>query len=249
MKTDIVVTVVAPDTGSLAEKIDAIEKVAAAAARPSDPPDKEDPVEPPALRKPYFDIGDATGKAGDVVEIVVEAGCRHHTNGFHIGGGVGKTDEERSGYGKFEAVGVKLGKYLHDYFKSQGLIVTTNNQEVDEYWSIFQFLKYAPHADHKGNPLPEEWWEYAVGFFSMQQERTVEPIQIPSGTELFTLSIRILPSTAPGEYELTCLDEHYYTTSRHRRRDFMFTAGRESEFSRGGITHVDLFGGKITVTA
>ena len=144
----------------------------------------------------------------------------------------------------YEAVGVDLGEYLTSYFKAQGLIVEKDGAWVDQYWSLFQMAKHDPHR-----ALPEEWWEFAVGFWSMAQERTVPPVEIPSGTALFTLKIRILEGTAPGEYDVTCEDEHYWTHSRTRRRDFMFTAGRDSQFARGGITKVETIGGKITVLA
>lgn len=251
MKTDILVTVVAPDTMGLAKKIETIEELAAAGIPPVDTP-AGPPIDrpgPPSVKKPYFDIGDGEGKPGDVVELVVEAGCRYLTNGFHIGGGVGLLPSiPRSGYNKFKAVGVELGSYLTSYFKSVGGIEKVQDgagvKWVDNYWSIFQFVATDPHRS-----LPEEWWEYSVGFFSISKEKTWDPVVIPSGTGLFTLKVEILPDTEPGEYLVTCRDEHYYTNSRPRRRDFLFTAGRDSEFARGGITKLELFGGKITVTA
>ena len=60
------------------------------------------PPPPPKVRVPYFDVGDGEGRPGDLVDIVVEAGCVHEITGFHIGGGVGMLPNvERSGYGKF----------------------------------------------------------------------------------------------------------------------------------------------------
>ncbi len=252
MKTDIVVTVVAPDTMGLARKIETIEGLAAAGIPPEvDPPgipNIPDPPTPPVLQAPYFDIGDAVGKPGDIVELVVEAGCRYLTNGFHIGGGCGKQDEPRSGYKMFEAVGVDLGPYLTAYLKSVGGIEKVNDATgekwVDNYWSLFQMAKHDPNR-----ALPEEWWEYAMAFFSMGKRENWDPIIIPSGTELFTLKVKILDDTAPGVYEVTCKDEHYWVHARPRRRDFLFTAGRDSEFASGGITKLELFGGTITVTA
>lgn len=252
MKTDIVVTVLAPDSIGLARKIESIEAIASVGVPPSvDPPIDppiDPPVDPPSVVKPYFDIGDASGKPGDIVELVVEAGCRYLTNGFHIGGGCGKQNEPRSGYGMFEAVGVDLGDYLTAYLKSVGGIEKVQDgageRWVDNYWSIFQMVRHDPNR-----ALPEEWWEYAMAFFSMSKEENWDPIVIPSGTELFTLKVRILPGTQPGEYEVTCKDEHYWVHSRPRRRDFLFTANRDSEFASGGITKLELFGGKITVTA
>ncbi len=253
---DVVVKVHGQDAADLGRKIEAIDTIARMPQEvpdspgipvvipPIGPPGKP-PDKPPVVEvKPYFDIGDGSGKPGDLVELVVEAGCRFATNGFHIGGGCGKLDEPRSGYKLFEAVGVDLGEYLTSYFKAQGLIVEKDGAWVDQYWSLFQMAKHDPHR-----ALPEEWWEFAVGFWSMAQERTVPPVEIPSGTALFTLKIRILEGTAPGEYDVTCEDEHYWTHSRTRRRDFMFTAGRDSQFARGGITKVETIGGKITVLA
>ena len=252
---DIVVKVHGRNATDLGNKIVAIDVLARTPQEmptieppgPVDPP--VGPVDPPVLVAPYFDIGDGTGKAGEIVELSVEAGCRFLTNGFHIGGGVGlHQGTAHTGYGLFNAMGVQLGDFLTAYFKSVGLIVNTEDEAlppkwVDQYWSLFQFVKAVPNR-----ALPEEWWEYAIGFFSMQQSKTVPPIQIPSGTELFKLKIQILEGTEPGEYEVTCKDEHYFIHARPRRRDFMFTAGRDSEFASGGITKLELFGGKITVT-
>ncbi len=251
MKTDIVVTVVAPDSLGMANKLEGIEAIAAAAipptVKPPDIPDIPDRPDPPVLQPPYFDIGDGSGKAGDVVELSVEAGCRFLTSGFHIGGGVGKQDK---GYGLFKAVGWKLGAYLTAYLKSVGGIEKVEDSSgekwVDSYWSLFQMVAHG--VPGQASPYPEEWWELAMAFFSMSKKETWEPTMIPSGTELFTLSVRILEDTAPGEYEVTCKDEHYYTSFRRRTRDFLFTAGRDSPFASGGITKLELFGGKITVT-
>jgi len=202
------------------------------------------PPPPPPARIPYFDVGDAEGRPGETVEISVEAGCIHLISGFHIGGGVGLLPNvERSGYGQFEATGVRLGKYLFDYLTAQGLIVDM----VEKFWSIFQFVKH--DRDKERFPLPEEWWEYALAFFSMSQERTVPPIRIPGGTELFTLMIKILPGTPEGQYTLTCKDEHYYTHSRQRRRDFLFTANSDSPFASGGVTRIETFPGLLRVKA
>ncbi len=257
---DVVVKVHGQDAADLGRKIEAIDTIARMPQEvpeapgipgiipPIGPPDKP-PVD---VIKPYFDIGDGSGKAGDTVELVVEAGCRFATNGFHIGGGCGKLDEPRSGYKMFEATAWKLGDFLTSYLKSQGLIVEKKDaagavvpgEWVDEYWSLFQMVKHDPHR-----ALPEEWWELALAFFSMSQERNVPSIVIPSGTALFSLRIKILEGTAPGEYDVTCEDEHYWTHSRPRRRDFLFTADRDSPFASGGITKVETFGGKITVVA
>ena len=195
------------------------------------------PVRPPPARIPYFDVGEAKGKPGETVDIVVEAGCVHPMSGFHIGGGVGKTDEERSGYGKFKAVGAFLGPYLKRYLKDEGAIHDQPDHAHDHFFSTFQFMDW----DTAG-ALPEEWWEFAVGLFSIDQARKLPPVPIPSGIHLFTLQIQILSTTAPGEYDLTCLDEWYYRNSRIRRRDF------EWAYAPQGFTHIETFGGKITVT-
>ena len=192
---------------------------------------------PPTTRQPYFDVGDGQGKAGDTVAIPVLGGCRFPVNGFHIGGGVGKTNEPRSGYGLFEAVGVDLGLFLLEYL--------TKNRMEQTYWADFEMIKHDPHR-----ALPEEWWQYAMAFFSIKEERKpLPPIQIPVDTLLFTLRIKILEGTPPGEYELTCKDEHYYTNSRPRRRDWLYTTDRDSPLASGGVTQVDCQGGKLTVIA
>ena len=50
-------------------------------------------------------------------------------------------------------------------------------------------------------------------------------------------------------YELSCKDEFYYTHSRQRRRDFLYTTDSDSEFASGGVTKVDCQGGTLTVVA
>lgn len=214
---------------------------------PGLPPDGGSPIPdplPPSLPAPYFDIGEATGKAGETVSLSVEGRCRFLVNGFHIGGGCGKLDVERSGYGLFEAVGVKLGAFLRGYLKAKDLIHDEPMHQHDHFWSVFQMAKWDP-----SKALPEEWWDFAIGFFSLDQERSAPPTTIPSGTELFTLEVKILPGTAPGEYDVTCRDEWYYTRSHQRRRDFLYTTDRDSEFASGGITKLELGGGKIVVVA
>jgi hypothetical protein len=151
-------------------------------------------------------------------------------NGFHIGGGL-------AGYGKFEGQGAKLGPFLQAYFNA--------NDMGDAYWSGFNMAKHDPHK-----ALPEEWWDYAVASFSIGQSRPpLPPIQIPVDTLLFTVQIKILEGTAPGVYDLSCKDEFYYTHARQRRRDFLYTTDRDSEFASGGVTKVETTGGKLTVIA
>lgn len=254
MQADVAVTVHARDARTLGERIEFIQEYARMPDLPDVPnvpdrPDRPEVPDKPQVPTPYFDIGDATGKPGDVVTLSVEGGCLQHATGFHIGGGVGLDPEvERSGYGKFVAKGTKLGSFLRSYLKAQGLIVEEERDgqkvEVDQYWSIFQFFKYVAKA--QSNPLPEEWWEYAVGFFSMEQERFADAVQIPNGTELFTLDVQILPETKPGEYVVTCKDEWYYATGRPRRRDFLYTS--ETDGPPGGWTKIETNGGTITVT-
>ncbi len=212
---------------------------------PPDPPivPPDPPIVPPA-RAPYFDIGEATGKAGETVSLSVEGGCRYPINGFHIGGGCGKEEVQGSGYGIFEAVGAHLGFFLRSYLKTKDLIHDEPMHQHDHFWSTFQMAKWEP-----SKALPEEWWDFAIGFFSLDLARPPMATTIPSGTELFTLEVKILPGTQPGEYEVTCIDEWYYTQSHQRRRDFMYTAGLESDFASGGVTNIETFGGKITVTA
>ncbi len=197
------------------------------------------PAESPAEKKPYFDIGEATGKPGETVDIVVEAGCPEPMSGFHIGGGVGLLPaDERSGYGKFKAVGVILGPFMRNYLKDEGIIHDSPGHQHDHFWSIFQFIPWDPNR-----ALPEEWWEYGMSTFSIDlKEPPLPSIPIPGGTKLFTLKIEILSGTPSGEYVLTCRDEWYYTHTYQRRRDFMFTNERQ------GITKVETFGGKLTVT-
>ncbi len=245
MNSDVIVTVHGQDSADFGRKVEAIDAIARAPQKLPPGPIVHPPIESPAPEppKPYFDIGDAIGKAGDTVKLEVEAGCRYTMNGFHIGGGCG-LQPNFPGYGKFEAIGAKLGPFLRDYLKAEDLIHDEPNHQHDHFWSIFNMMKHDPqHA------LPEEWWEYAIGFFSLDQKKGVPPTTIPSGTLLFTLEVKILDGTPPGEYEVTCLDEHYYTHSRQRRRDFMFTADTDSPFASGGVTKLELTGGKITVTA
>jgi hypothetical protein len=204
------------------------------------------PPPPPTVRRPYFDIGDGEGKPGEVVEIVVEAGCVHPINGFHIGGGVGLLPNvERSGYGLFRGVGVKLGPFLRGYLMEQDLLHDEPFHRHDHYWSGFQFIQARP-----SRPFPEEFWEYAIGFFSLDQQRAgIDPVAIPGGTELFTLQIEILDGTPEAQYTLTCEDEHYWTHGRVRRRDYLFTANAESPFASGGVTKIETFPGLLRVRA
>lgn len=245
MNADIVFKVHGRDSSDLGRKIEAIDAIARTPQEVPPGLPGEVPVVlpggPPGVLlpevKPYFDIGDAEGKAGELVTLSIVGGCRYPTTGFHIGGGL-------SGYGKFEAVGAKLGPFLKAYLEAEDVIHDEPNHQHEHFWSIFQMVKAKPHR-----ALPTEWWEYAIGFFSLGQKRTVPPTTIPSGQEIFALQVKILEGTAPGVYDLSCLDETYYTHSHQRRRDFMFTADRDSEFARGGITKLDLAGGKITVVA
>lgn len=207
-------------------------------------PHPTDPLPPSLPPAPYFDIGEATGKAGEYVNLSVEGGCRFPITGFHIGGGCGKLDEPRSGYGLFEAVGVSLGAFLRAYLKAEDMLHDLPMHQHDHFWSTFQMAKWEP-----SKALPEEWWDFALGFFSIDQARQVPPTTIPSGTELFTLRVKILPGTQPGEYEVTCIDLWYYTQSHQTRQDYLFSTDTDSEFASGGITKLRLAGGKITVTA
>ncbi len=207
-------------------------------------PSPIDPL-PPSLPAPYFDIGEATGKAGETVSLSVEGGCRFPITGFQIGGGVGiRPFAERNGYGRFEAIGTKLGAFLRAYLKAEDMLHDEPMHQHDHFWSIFQMAKGRPHR-----ALPEEWWSFALGFFSIDQERQVPPTTIPSGTELFTLEIKILEGAEPGKYDVTCLDEWYYTQSHQRRLDLMFTANTDSPFASGGVTKLELGGGIIRVVA
>lgn len=202
-----------------------------------EPIEAKPPIQPPPARKPYFDVGDATGAPGETVEVIVEAGCLFPITGFHIGGGVGITSEPRSGYGKFRAVGVKLGPFLSRYLKAKDDKLHASPDEVgDHYFSRFQFMDWSTNA-----ALPEEWWEFLVGFFSLEHQATLGATHIPVGTNLFTVMIDIHASTRPGKYELTCKDEWYYLNSRIRRRDFTYTDANQ------GITKVETFGGVLTV--
>lgn len=205
---------------------------------PQAPPLPPPPPDTPA-RIPYFDIGDAEGKPGETVEIFVQAGCAHPMNGFHIGGGVGfLPNVERSGYGKFKAIGTKLGPFLRGYLKAQDVLHDEPFHQHEHFWSDFQFVTWEGDG-----ALPEEFWEFAVGFFSLDQVRMVPPIPIPAGTDLFSLEIEILDGTPEGQYVLTCADEHYYTNSRARRRDYTWT------YSPQGFTKIETFPGLLRVTA
>lgn len=197
------------------------------------------PKREPQTVIPYFDVGDAKGSPGDTVSIEMFAGSPIPIDGWHLCGGVGKTDEPRSGYGLFQAVGVTLGTFVEEYLKANGI--------DDSYFSKFGFLPFRPKDKQTGitpeNPLPEEFWEYMVGFFSIPERKTVPAIPIPANTVLFTVEIEILPGTPPGKYELTCVDEYYYTTKRARRIDLLFSNANIS----GGATRLDLRGGKVEV--
>ena len=197
--------------------------------QPDPPPNRKQPEPPPSTRQPYFDLGDGQGKAGEIVEIQMLGGCRYPVSGFHIGAGC-------AGEGKLEAQGFVLGPFLQEYFNV--------NNMGDAYWSGFNMATNARGA------LPMEWWDVAVSFFSLSQTRSpIAPIQIPVDTLLFTLQMKILEGTPPGEYEMVCRDEYFYTQKRRRRRDFLYTTDSESEFARGGVTRVDCQGGRLTVTA
>lgn len=203
------------------------------------------PVAPPPVKIPYFDVGEAEGKAGEFVWVTVEAGCVYHMDGFHIGGGVGMLlvdgrTVERSGYGKFRATEVVIGDYLQRQLAAQQVIHTMENagHEHDHYWSGFQFVNWETNK-----AFPEEFWEFALGGFSIDQKRVIEPFPIPSGTKLFKLKIEIHASALPGEYLLTCADERYYTQSRQRRRDYTYT------YKPQGFTAIDTYPGKLTVIA
>jgi hypothetical protein len=189
------------------------------------------PIYPPprTTREPYFDLGDGQGKVGEVVDIPMLGGCRYPVNGFHIGIGL-------DGYGNFEMQGFTLGSFLQDYLNVHDM--------GDAYWSGFNMAAHAQGA------LPTEWCDVAVSMFSISQSRPpLEPIQIPTDTELFTFHIKILEKAALGLHNLSCLDEHYYTQKRHRRRDFLYTTNTDSEFARGGVTKIDTQGGELTVVA
>jgi len=190
----------------------------------------EPPVEPPpTTRQPYFDLGDGDGRAGEIISIPMVGGCRHPVNGFHIGIGL-------AGYGKFKCEGVALGEFLQNYL--------TANDMQDSNWSGFNMV------GHKERALPTEWCDYAMAFFSIDQKRgPLPPIQIPVETHLFSFQLKILEGTPPGVYELSCKDEFYYTHSRQRRRDFLYTTDSDSEFASGGVTKVDCQGGTLTVVA
>lgn len=217
-----------------------ISEVGAEEEEREDPLPAPPPPEPAPVKKPYFSIGSAVGKAGETVSLSIEGGCRFPMNGFHIGGGVGlRPFIEKDGYGRFEATGVKLGPFLRAYLEDEGLIHNEPLHQHDHFWSVFQMAKWEPH-----NALPEEWWDYSIGFFSLDEKAQAPPTTIPSGTELFTLEVKILPSTAPGEYEVTCKDEWYYTQTHQMRRDFLYTTATGS-----GTTKLNLAGGKIVVVA
>lgn len=207
---------------------------------PSDPTPPPPPADPPApVRTPYFDIGDGEGKPGDQVEIFVQAGCVHPMTGFHIGGGVGLLPNvERSGYGKFKAIGTNLGPFLRGYLKAQDVLHDEPFHQHEHFWSDFQFVDWEVEK-----ALPEEFWEFAVGFFSLDQVRMVPPIPIPAGTDLFSVFIEILEGTPEGQYVLTCADEHYFTDERARRRDYTWT------YSPQGFTKIETFPGLLRVTA
>lgn len=232
------VNVQAYNDAEIGRKVREIKRIAAEPID-EDGDDEEEEPPPPTESLPYFDIGEATGKAGKVVRLPVEGGCHFEQSGFEIGGGVGKLDVARSGYGLFEAVGVTLGPFLRGYLEAEDAIHDEPNHQHDHFWSVFQFVKrgVAP-----SNPLPEEWWRFAMGFFSIDQKRNIPPTWIPEGTEILTLHVKILDGTAPGEYEVTCKNEWYYTNAKIRRKKFEFVGGGDRK-----IRKIETFPGKITV--
>lgn len=234
-----IVDVQATNDVDIGRKVRAIKRIAAEPIE--DEPDggdkPEDPLPPSTPAPvPYFDIGDATGSPGTTVEVVVEGGCLPKMYGFHCGGGVGLQLEDRSGYGKFKAIGATLGPYLRRYLKDEGAIHDEPDHQHDHFFSRFNF-----YDGKTRKALPEEWWEFVVGLISIDQKRVLDPIPIPEGTHLFSLKIEILAGTPLGIYALTCMDEWYYTSSRQRRRKFEWSLGGQ------GFTKLETFPGKITV--
>lgn len=236
------VNVQATNDVEIGRKVRAIKSIAAEAAvvvedgPEPDAPGRDEPAPPSDALVPYFDVGEATGKAGETVEIEVEAGCTRKMHGFHIGGGCGLQLEDRSGYGKFKAIGAKLGPYLRRYLKDAGAIHMEPEHVHDHFFSRFNFYDWDVQR-----ALPEVWWEFVVGMFSLDQKSSLEPVEIPSGTHLFTLYIEILAHTPRGSYELTCKDEWYYKQARQRRRKFEWSFGKDPS------TKIETFPGKITV--
>jgi hypothetical protein len=185
------------------------------------------PTEPAG---PFFDIGDATGKKGDEVLVSVYGGSVLPMSGFHIGGGCGlNPNVERSGYSNLRAKGVHLGSYLTDYL--------TSHDALSSAFQRFEMIEWG-EVNH---PLPEEWWQYALGFFTLSGGQIIPPIPIPQGTELFQVSFEIL-TDKPGELGLTCINNHYYTQKKRRRRAWCYTGEGQ------GQHRVDCNGGKLVVT-
>lgn len=233
-----VVNVQATNDADIGRKVRAIKELA---SETSDIPEPDKPVDPapptaPPAPVPYFEIGEAAGKPGETVTVSVRAGCQYPMDGFHLIGGVGLLPDARSGYGKFRAVGVELGRWLRLYLKANNLIHDEPDHEEEHFFSTFSFV------DWKQRALPEEWWQYGLALLSIDQKRLLDPIPIPYGTELFRLRIEILPNTKPGVYKLTCKDNWYYTQSDRWRRDITYT------YSPQGFTKVETRSGKLLVT-
>jgi hypothetical protein len=193
--------------------------------------------EPVPSRTPWFQVGNAKGAVGDIVEVPVIGGCVYHIDGFHIGGGLGGPTNKKtggSGYGTLRLDDVVLGSYLTDYFQAQGMIADDGSEM---FYSDYQMATWA-----NDGALPEEFWEFAIGFFSVLSKEEIKPVTIPSGTELFKLKIEILPAAhGRGTLPLSCRDNYYYTQQVYRRRDYTYT------YPPQGFTQIETADGELTI--
>lgn len=166
----------------------------------------------PAERVPWFQMGQGEGKPGDLVEVPVYGGCLHKIDGFHVAGGCATQ--------RLVAKSAKLSSYLGDYLKGQDPFIK------------FQYIERG---------LPESWWEFAIGFFSLAGRTMFPPITVPNGTELFRVTFLVKDDILPETAELVCADEYFYTHKVQRRRDLTYT------YSPQGFTKVECISGKFTV--
>lgn len=232
MRNDrLIVEVISLDAEDFATKIEQIGYIANSTPEEQlkQQEESEAPPPPPPTRTPWFQVMEGKGKPGDTVKVPVIGGCVFPMDGFHIAGGGGELEDvDRSGYGKLVATGVELAPYLADYLEAQGI--------GDSYWKKFQFANW---DDDKA--LPSEWWQFGLGFFSLDKRYLAPPIPIPPATELFQITFKVPDNAKPGELVLTCADNRYYTQSVQRRIDVEYT------FDPQGFTAVECFPGKFTV--
>ena len=161
------------------------------------PPPVAPPVvpAPPAVKKPYFRVGSATGKAGETVEVPVFGGCSGAMSGFHFGVGCGDWQTKPTK--------VVLSKYLADYVQDAGPL---------------EIMRYFGFDEAVG---PSAFVEYALGLWT--SNAMMEPLPIPPDTELFRITFQLAVEAAPTVLELIAKDEFWYTQGNPMRRNYVYT--------------------------